>query len=107
MNVPGLLHGALRFSDHPRARVLSIETAQAESYPGVVAVVTAALLTLIRRWTTNQDRLRRAAGDLQRLKELAGAVKRAFDPAGVFNWALVTPWLGAGTLTRGSGGREG
>jgi selenium-dependent xanthine dehydrogenase len=40
MVVPGLLHGALRFSDHPRARVLRIDTSRAEAYPGVVAVVT-------------------------------------------------------------------
>ena len=39
---PGMLHGALRFSDHPRARVLSIDTSKAEAHPGVVAVVTAA-----------------------------------------------------------------
>jgi xanthine dehydrogenase molybdenum-binding subunit len=42
MNVPGMLHGALRFSDHPRARVVRIDTAKAEARPGVVAVVTAA-----------------------------------------------------------------
>jgi selenium-dependent xanthine dehydrogenase len=42
MTVPGLLHGALRFSDHPRARVLAIDTAKAEAHPGVVAVLTAA-----------------------------------------------------------------
>jgi xanthine dehydrogenase molybdenum-binding subunit len=41
MDVPGLLHGALRFSDHPRARVLSIDTAKAKAHPGVVAVLTA------------------------------------------------------------------
>src|SRR5690606_16016475 len=39
---PGMLHGALRFADHPRARVLRIDTSRAASYPGVVAVVTAA-----------------------------------------------------------------
>jgi xanthine dehydrogenase molybdenum-binding subunit len=39
---PGMLHGALRFSDHPRARVLRIDTSKAKSHPGVVAVVTAA-----------------------------------------------------------------
>ena len=39
---PGMLHGALRFSDHPRARVLRIDTTSAEALPGVVAVVTAA-----------------------------------------------------------------
>jgi xanthine dehydrogenase molybdenum-binding subunit len=38
---PGMLHGALRFSDHPRARVLCIDTSRAKAYPGVVAVVTA------------------------------------------------------------------
>ncbi|MCZ7589113.1 MAG: xanthine dehydrogenase family protein molybdopterin-binding subunit [Gaiella sp.] len=39
---PGMLQGALRFSDHPRARVLAIDTAAAGACPGVVAVVTAA-----------------------------------------------------------------
>jgi len=38
----GLLHGALRFSDHPRARVLALDTAKALAHPGVVAVLTAA-----------------------------------------------------------------
>jgi selenium-dependent xanthine dehydrogenase len=41
MHVPGLLHGALRFTDHPRARVLDIDTAKARAHPGVVAVLTA------------------------------------------------------------------
>jgi selenium-dependent xanthine dehydrogenase len=41
MTAPGMLHGALRFSDHPRARVVRIDTSRAEAYPGVVAVVTA------------------------------------------------------------------
>jgi selenium-dependent xanthine dehydrogenase len=40
LRVEGMLHGALRFSDHPRARVLSIDTSRAEAHPGVVAVVT-------------------------------------------------------------------
>jgi len=38
---PGLLHGALRFSDHPRATVLAIDTTASRSHPGVVAVLTA------------------------------------------------------------------
>jgi xanthine dehydrogenase molybdenum-binding subunit len=42
MTVPGMLHGAIRFSDHPRARVLHIDTSRAEAYPGVERVVTAA-----------------------------------------------------------------
>jgi len=37
----GVLHGALRFSDHPRARVLSIDTATATAIPGVRAVLLA------------------------------------------------------------------
>jgi len=41
MTVPGMLHGALRFSEHPRARVVRIDTAKAEAVPGVVAVLTA------------------------------------------------------------------
>ncbi len=37
-----MLHGALRFSDHPRARVVRIDTSKAEAHPAVRAVVTAA-----------------------------------------------------------------
>ncbi len=35
-----MLHGALKFSDHPRAKVLSIDTSQAEELDGVVKVLT-------------------------------------------------------------------
>ncbi len=41
MTAPGMLHGALRFSDHPRAKVLRIDTSVAAAHPGVVAVLTA------------------------------------------------------------------
>jgi selenium-dependent xanthine dehydrogenase len=41
MQEPGMLEGAIRFSDHPRARVLKIDTSRAEANPGVVTVVTA------------------------------------------------------------------
>jgi xanthine dehydrogenase molybdenum-binding subunit len=37
-----MLHGALRFSDHPRAVVRRIDTTRAAAAPGVVTVVTAA-----------------------------------------------------------------
>ena len=40
LQVPGMLHGALRFSDHPRAVVRRIDTSAAERHPGVVRVVT-------------------------------------------------------------------
>ena len=42
MSAPGMLHGALRFSDHPRAIVRRIDTTFASAAPGVIAVVTAA-----------------------------------------------------------------
>ncbi len=42
MVVPGMLHGAVTLSPHPRARVVSIDTSAAEALPGVVAVATAA-----------------------------------------------------------------
>jgi len=37
-----LLHGALRFSDHPRAVVRSLDTSAAAAMPGVVHILTAA-----------------------------------------------------------------
>ncbi len=39
---PGLLHGALVFSEHARARVLRIDVSRAAAHPGVRAVATAA-----------------------------------------------------------------
>jgi aldehyde oxidoreductase len=42
LTMPGMLHGALRFSDHPRARIVSVDTSRAAAYPGVTAVLTAA-----------------------------------------------------------------
>ncbi len=42
LRVPGMLHGALRFSDHPRAVVRRIDTTRAAAHLGVMAVVTAA-----------------------------------------------------------------
>ncbi len=41
MSVPGMLHGALRFSDHPRAVVRRIDTTRAAAAPGVVSIVAA------------------------------------------------------------------
>jgi selenium-dependent xanthine dehydrogenase len=41
MKFPGLLYGALRFSDHPRAKIISVDTRAARSVEGVVAVFTA------------------------------------------------------------------
>jgi aldehyde oxidoreductase len=41
MHFEGMVHGALRFSDHPRARVISIDTAEAQRSAGVIRVITA------------------------------------------------------------------
>ena len=40
--IEGLLHGAIRLSDHARADVVKIDTSKARALPGVVAVLTAA-----------------------------------------------------------------
>ena len=42
IRVPGMLHGALRLTDHTRATVLHIDATAALAAPGVVAVFTAA-----------------------------------------------------------------
>ena len=41
MHVDGMLHGAPVLSDHPRAKVLSIDTGAAAAMPGVIRVFTA------------------------------------------------------------------
>ncbi len=41
MKVPGMVYGALKFSDYPRARVLKIDTERAGKIPGVLKVFTA------------------------------------------------------------------
>lgn len=40
IEVEGMLHGAVVLSEHPRAKVLRIDTAKAEALPGVVKVAT-------------------------------------------------------------------
>lgn len=37
----GMRFGALKFSDHPRAKVLKIDTSTAEAHPGVLRIITA------------------------------------------------------------------
>lgn len=41
IRLPGMLYGAMLRSPHAHARILSIDTSKAETYPGVRAVVTA------------------------------------------------------------------
>ena len=42
MRLPGMLHGAMVLTEHPRARILQIHTDDAAAMPGVVRVFTAA-----------------------------------------------------------------
>jgi aldehyde oxidoreductase len=42
MRFDGMVHGALKFSEHPRARILAIRTTKAENFPGVLRVFTVA-----------------------------------------------------------------
>jgi aldehyde oxidoreductase len=42
MRLPGMQYGALKFSDHPRARVLSIDTSAAQQLPGITRIFSAA-----------------------------------------------------------------
>ena len=46
---PRMLHAAVRMSDHPRARVLHIDTSRAKAEPGVAVVLTAADVPAERR----------------------------------------------------------
>ncbi len=39
--VEGMVHGKIRWSDHPYAEILGIDTSEAEAVPGVVRVITA------------------------------------------------------------------
>jgi xanthine dehydrogenase molybdenum-binding subunit len=41
LKVPGVVHGAFVFSEHPRAKVLKIDTSAAERLPGVARIITA------------------------------------------------------------------
>lgn len=40
MKFPDMLHGALKFSDHPRAKVISVNIDKAKDHPGVIKVFT-------------------------------------------------------------------
>jgi selenium-dependent xanthine dehydrogenase len=42
LRIPGMAYGALKFCDHARAKILRMDTSQAEKMPGVLRVFTAA-----------------------------------------------------------------
>ncbi|MFN0281147.1 MAG: xanthine dehydrogenase family protein molybdopterin-binding subunit [Kineosporiaceae bacterium] len=52
----GQLHAAFRYADHPHARILRIDTAQARALPGVFAVVTHEDVPDVRYGGLAQDR---------------------------------------------------
>jgi len=41
MSFPGMVNGALKFSDHPRAKIISINIEKASKHPGVIRIFTA------------------------------------------------------------------
>src|SRR5687767_3560797 len=41
MRVPGMLHGAMVLTEHPRAKILKIDTSEAAAMPGVVRILKA------------------------------------------------------------------
>lgn len=41
MHIEGMLHAALRYSDYPRAKIISINIFEAENIPGVIRIFTA------------------------------------------------------------------
>jgi CO/xanthine dehydrogenase Mo-binding subunit len=41
LEMPGMLHMKILFAERPHARIVRLDTARAEAYPGVVAVLTA------------------------------------------------------------------
>lgn len=49
LRAPGMLQGAVRLADHPRARVIRVDTTAAAALPGVVKVLTAADLVGARK----------------------------------------------------------
>lgn len=49
MRAPGMLHGAVSLSEHPRAKVLSVDVSAAKALPGVHAVLTAADLRGVKK----------------------------------------------------------
>src|SRR2546423_1266812 len=60
----------------------------------VVAVFTSLLMIAVRYLTTPQDRLRRAAEDGRRLRELAREAKRQTDPGAVQRYQRTRSMIG-------------
>jgi len=61
----------------------------------IVAVATSLVLTLARKWTTNQDQLRRCRSDVRRLKQLIRQAKREKDKAALKRLRATLGMVGA------------
>ena len=95
IQLPGLLHGKLRLSDQAHARVLSVDTSEAERLPGVKAVLSAWNTPEYRFGSEFQDQtlfarekgLHRgsilaavAAVDLETAEEAVRRIRVVYDP---------------------------
>ncbi|MCP4872239.1 MAG: xanthine dehydrogenase family protein molybdopterin-binding subunit [Proteobacteria bacterium] len=75
---PGMLHGAIRFSEHAHARILRIDTSKAERIPGVRAVITAENTPEVRLGFL-RDNLALKKGKVRQFRDEIAAVA-AIDP---------------------------
>ena len=74
LNLTGQLHAAFRYSDHPHARLLSVDTAAARALPGVFAVITQNDVPDVRYGGMAQDRTLFARGTVRFEGEIVAAV---------------------------------
>lgn len=97
---PGMLHGKIKFSDHPHARIKHIDTSKAERLTGVRAVITANSTPEIRigflrdNFALKKDKVRQyrdevaavAAIDPEIAKEAVELIQVEYEPlSGVFS----------------------
>lgn len=100
ITLPGMLWGAIRFSDHAHARIRHIDTSEAEKLPGVEAVITAYNTPEVRigflrdNFALKRDKVRQfrdeiaavAARDPETAREAAALIRVEYEPlAGVFS----------------------
>ncbi len=74
LTLTGMLHAKFRFADHPRARILSIDTAAARALPGVFAVITQDDVPDVRYGPFIQDRTLFARDEVRFEGEVMAAV---------------------------------
>lgn len=75
---PGMLHGRIKFSEHAHARILNVDTSQAEKLPGVRAVITASNTPELRIGFL-RDNFALKSGKVRQFRDEIAAVA-AIDP---------------------------